>query len=133
MRISDWSSDVCSSDLAHLSRYAEELQPGDRVKQGEVIGYVGTTGLATGPNLHYEVLAKETPLNPVKLDLPPRRVLTGEELARFQSTTAEQIATLPTGVERSEEHTTELQSLMRISYAVFCLKKKTNKNIQDEQ
>src|SRR3546814_17206732 len=85
MRISDWSSDVCSSDLAHLSRYAEELQPGDRVKQGEVIGYVGTTGLATGPNLHYEVLAKETPLNPVKLDLPPRRVLTGEELARFRS------------------------------------------------
>src|SRR3546814_21103362 len=50
---------------AHLSRYAEELQPGDRVKQGEVIGYVGTTGLATGPNLHYEVRAKETPLNPI--------------------------------------------------------------------
>src|SRR3546814_7362518 len=74
---------------AHLSRYAEELQPGDRVKQGEVIGYVGTTGLATGPNLHYEVLAKETPLNP-----------------------------------RSEEHTSELTSLMRNSYAVLFLKKK---------
>src|SRR3546814_7216122 len=105
MRISDWSSDVCSSDLAHLSRYAEELQPGDRVKQGEVIGYVGTTGLATGPNLHYEVLAKETPLNPVKLELPPRRILTGAELTRFQSTTAEQIHTLTTGVEKPKPST----------------------------
>src|SRR3546814_11745081 len=57
---------------AHLSRYAEELQPGDRVKQGEVIGYVGTPVLATGPNLPYQVPAKEPPLNPEQLERPPR-------------------------------------------------------------
>lgn len=79
---------------AHLSRYAKGLRPGDRVRQGEVIGYVGATGLATGPNLHYEVLADGDQVNPMTLDLPPLRVLGGEELARFQEVTEKFLVTL---------------------------------------
>lgn len=74
---------------AHLSRYSKGLRKGERVRQGEVIGYVGSTGMATGPNLHYEVLADGDQVNPIKLELPPRRVLTGEPLARFRRVVAE--------------------------------------------
>src|SRR3546814_9390439 len=78
MRISDWSSDVCSSDLIGLYREEE-----GGVKVSEQVLYQARIGL-------------------------PSRV--------------------PTGTYRSEEHTSELQSLMRISYAVFCLKKKKQNN-----
>ncbi len=73
---------------AHLSRFAERLAPGDRVRQGEVVGYAGATGLATGPNLHYEVLKQNEQVNPMSMDLPPRRVLRGEELTKFRRATA---------------------------------------------
>lgn len=86
-----------STAYAHLSRYAKGIEPGDRVRQGDVIGYVGATGLATGPNLHYEVLSGEDQLNPVTLDLPPRRVLAGDELARFRQAMARLLsAVVPT-------------------------------------
>jgi murein DD-endopeptidase MepM/ murein hydrolase activator NlpD len=75
---------VYSTVYAHLSRYAQGLEPGDRVLQGDVIGYVGSSGLATGPNLHYEVLSGEEQVNPLALDLPPRRVLQGEEFVWFK-------------------------------------------------
>lgn len=68
---------------AHLARYADDLSAGDRVEQGQVIGYVGATGMATGPNLHYEVLRDGTPVNPRALQLPPRRQLTGDALDAF--------------------------------------------------
>ncbi len=74
---------------AHLSRYAEGLEPGTRVRQGDVIGYIGATGLATGPNLHYEVLQKGEQVDPMKLDLPPRRILRGDEFVRFEQAKAE--------------------------------------------
>lgn len=74
---------------AHLSRYAEVFQLGARVRQGDVIGYVGATGLATGPNLHYEVLQKGEQVDPMKLELLPRRILRGKELARFEQAKAE--------------------------------------------
>lgn len=79
---------------AHLSRYAEGRQPGARVRQGDVIGYVGATGLATGPNLHYEVLRKGKQVDPMKLELPPRRTLRGEELTRFEQAKAKLRAVL---------------------------------------
>src|SRR3546814_3354323 len=108
MRISDWSSDVCSSDLQHLIRLrewdedrhaalGEELTEKVRTaaKEGEAVGALGQSK----PSVRemFEGVFKE----------PDWRVI-------------EQ--------RRSEEHTSELQSLMRISYAVFCLKKKKPKN-----
>ena len=68
---------------AHLSRYALDLKVGTRVRQGETIGYVGATGLATGPNLHYEVLRNGKATNPLSIDSPPRRILTGKEMEKF--------------------------------------------------
>ena len=73
-----------STAYAHLSRYADKLKPGGRVRQGEVIGYVGATGLATGPNLHYEVLQGRRQVNPMKVELPPRRLLGSVEMARYE-------------------------------------------------
>ena len=69
---------------AHLQAFANELKPGDRVRQGQVIGMVGTTGLSTGPHLHYEVHVNEVAVDPDGVRLPPRTILAGAELAAFQ-------------------------------------------------
>ena len=67
---------------AHVSRVA--VRPGERVRQGEVIGYVGETGRATGPHLHYEVLKGGSQINPMSLRVPNGRNLTGRALQLFQ-------------------------------------------------
>lgn len=54
----------------HLSRTGKGIAPGVKVEQGDVIGYVGATGLATGPHLHYEMRVNETPFNPLRLKIP---------------------------------------------------------------
>lgn len=69
---------------AHLQAFADGLAVGDRVRQGDVIGFVGTTGLSTGPHLHYEVHVNEEAVDPDSVRLPPRTILAGAELARFQ-------------------------------------------------
>src|SRR3546814_9074645 len=92
MRISDWSSDVCSSDLGIDKEFTGEAWPGD----GITVGY-----LAQEPELDPTKTVKENVMDGVRA--------VADMMAR-----------------RSEEHTSELQSLMRNSYAVFCLKKKTN-------
>ena len=68
---------------AHLSRLAPGLAPGRRVGQGEVIGYVGATGLATGPHLHYELLQAGEQVNPLGIKAAAADPLRGEELRRF--------------------------------------------------
>ena len=68
---------------AHLSGYAKGMKKGIRVEQGETIGYVGSTGLSTGPHLHYEVHLQGKSLNPLNLDIPLGRTLTGFELTAF--------------------------------------------------
>ena len=69
---------------AHMSKFNKT--PGGRVKQGKIIGYVGSTGNSTGPHLHYEVLKNNIRINPQKLKLPSGRKLKGEELQRFVET-----------------------------------------------
>ena len=68
----------------HISKFNKT--PSGRVKQGSVIGYVGSTGNSTGPHLHYEVLKNNIRINPQKLKLPSGRELKGDELQRFIET-----------------------------------------------
>src|SRR3546814_4851296 len=98
MRISDWSSDVCSSDLREDARTAGAL----RVEYGARRRRTATRDEGIGV-----VDLGDIPCTPDREGQPARR------------------RRLQLGFDRSEEHTSELQSLMRISYAVFCLKKKT--------
>jgi len=70
---------------AHLSRIAPGIKPGARVKQGQIIGYVGTTGRSTGPHLHYEILVANKHVNPRGLNLPVGQALAGRDLKNFKS------------------------------------------------
>jgi len=70
---------------AHLSRYAKGLRPGMKVRQGQVVAYVGSTGMSTGPHLHYEVWQRGARVNPVGAKVPQGTVLAGAELARFKA------------------------------------------------
>ena len=69
---------------SHLSKFKKGLKKGQVVAQGDVIGYVGSTGLATGPNLHYEFRKHNTPANPLTVNLPNSLSLTKKELANFK-------------------------------------------------
>lgn len=74
---------------AHMSKIASGIKPGQRVKQGQIIGYVGTTGRSTGPHLHYEVLVASKPVNPRGINLPVGQALAGRDLKKFKSHMAE--------------------------------------------
>jgi murein DD-endopeptidase MepM/ murein hydrolase activator NlpD len=67
----------------HMSAFARGIQPGTHVRQGQIIGYVGSTGLTTGPHLHYEILVNNRFVDPLKIKLPRGRVLDGATLASF--------------------------------------------------
>ncbi len=69
---------------AHLSNYKKGISKGVRVNQGEVIGYVGSTGNSTGPHLHYEIIYQNKHINPLKLKLPSGKILKGKELEKFK-------------------------------------------------
>ncbi len=69
---------------AHLSRYARGLKAGSKVKKGQVIGYVGSTGRSTGPHLHYELRYKGKRKNPLTWRLPKRKSVAKGDLKRFQ-------------------------------------------------
>jgi murein DD-endopeptidase MepM/ murein hydrolase activator NlpD len=67
----------------HMSAFARNLEEGSHVRQGQVIGYVGSTGLSTGPHVHYEILINGRFVDPMKVKLPRGRVLEGPLLAGF--------------------------------------------------
>lgn len=77
-----------STLYGHMSRFAGHVRVGTRVQQGDVIGYVGMTGLATGPHLHYEYLVNGLHKNPQTVQLPGAEPLRGEVLHRFLSESA---------------------------------------------
>src|SRR3546814_9503304 len=106
MRISDWSSDVCSSDLFGLGG-------GDRILHAGVVERLATLEADVLQQLRHGIEAVEHLAG---------RCAGLDDLAEDLQARDEAVA--GGGVIRSEEHTSELQSLMRISYAVFCLKKK---------
>jgi murein DD-endopeptidase MepM/ murein hydrolase activator NlpD len=84
----------------HMNNFAAGIRKGKRVSQGQVIGGVGSTGLATGPHLHYEVVLRGKPINPRTLDLPPSIALndTGRKrLASVQKEIEAQIRALTSG------------------------------------
>ena len=76
----------------HMSRFAPGEHVGSRVTQGEVIGYVGMTGLATGPHLHYEVRVYNKPENPLTVTMPPPAPLAGALMAQFKRQNAPLLA-----------------------------------------
>ncbi len=68
----------------HMTAFARSIQPGARVRQGQVIGYVGSTGLSTGPHLHYEILVNGRFVDPLRVKLPRGRVLDGPMLDKLR-------------------------------------------------
>jgi murein DD-endopeptidase MepM/ murein hydrolase activator NlpD len=89
---------------AHMSRVATKA--GSRVRQGDIIGYVGTTGRSTGPHLHYEVMLNDKQVNPRSVDLPTGESLEGKELRKFKDKLRgvdQEYATLIDGVKLAQK------------------------------
>jgi murein DD-endopeptidase MepM/ murein hydrolase activator NlpD len=77
-------SESWDTGYGHISRYAAGIRPGVHVRQGQVVAYVGATGLATGPHLHYEIFQRGQRVNPLSAKVPQGTVLAGVELKRFK-------------------------------------------------
>ncbi len=83
-----------STLYGHMSRFARNIHLGSKVQQGEVIGYVGMTGLATGPHLHYEYLIAGVHRNPQTVQLPGAEPLRAQDLQKFREASAPLLASL---------------------------------------
>ncbi|WP_343584891.1 M23 family metallopeptidase [Herbaspirillum sp.] len=85
--IKHWSG--YSTAYGHMSRFAAGIKKGMKVSQSDVIGYVGMTGWATGPHLHYEFRVNNVPRNPLSVDVPNNQALNGQQLQRFRAVAAD--------------------------------------------
>ena len=105
--------DGYSTLYAHLSRYARGLKQGMRVRQQQVIGYLGSSGLATGPHLHYEFRRNNKHLDPQKVKLPRASKLSSEQLPQFLQMAAElqEQADLYKRVAQVNQHSSSVISL----------------------
>src|SRR3546814_9697552 len=126
MRISDWSSDVCSSDLEFLREGAaiEDFKRPDRI----VVGTTSEQARAVMTALYRPLYLNRSPLLFTARRTAELIKYAANAFLAVKITFINEIADL-----RSEEHTSELQSLMRISYAVFCLKKKNTHRTHMQQ
>ncbi len=86
--------DTYSTLYGHMSAFARNLQTGSRVRQGQIIGYVGKSGLASGPHLHYEFLVNRVHRNPLTVALPNAQPLSKGYAAEFKAKAAPLLAQL---------------------------------------
>ena len=94
----------------HLSRFAPGIAPGRRVEQGRVIGYVGATGWATGPHLHYEFLVDGVHTNPRRVSMPPAEPIDAGERERFDAETSALLGSLASHKDRQLAYLSSLAS-----------------------
>jgi hypothetical protein len=96
-------SNEVSTLYGHMSRFARDVHVGSHVQQGEVIGYVGMTGLATGPHLHYEYLVNGVHKDPQTVKLAGAEPLSADSMHRFREATAALVADLdsPRGAQQT--------------------------------
>jgi hypothetical protein len=97
----------------HMSKFAKNIRPGKRVAQGQVIGYVGSTGLSTGPHLDFRMYRKGVPVNPLKVKSPPARPVSAVNMAAFRVMVANRVALMETSLEKKTARVFLPESIMR--------------------